>query len=182
MDAATIARIMSVIPERAAWAHTGSAFAPRESQGAGLGYVAPFLHWMTPLTALTKDDQRALGLIGPAHRTVAAPVDADADAEAEAEDLAGGDEEPDPEATLPPAPERVCPLFSSAELLAARALEHGVEEDVAAGGEVLGPRVLDLVVADAPFAGDEDHGGGRDAREEDGVVAGAADDVAMAKA
>jgi hypothetical protein len=176
MDAETIARMMSLIPERTAWAHTGSAFTPHESQGPGLAYVAPFLHWMTPLTALTKEDQRALGLIGPAHRTVAAPVDAEID------DIVEGDEALDPEATLPPAPERACPLFSSAELLAARALEDGVEEDVAAGGEVLGTRVLDLVVADAAFAGHEHHGGGRDAREEDGVVAGAAHDVAVAKA
>jgi hypothetical protein len=177
MDAATIARMMSLIPERAAWAHTGSAFVPHEPHGPGLAYVAPFLGWMTPLTALTKDDQRALGLIGPAHhRAAAEPLDAEAD------DIVEGDEELDPEATLPPVPERPCPLFSRAELLAARALEDGVEEDVAAGGEVLGPGVLDLVVADAAFAGDEDHGGGRDAREEDGVVAGAADDVAVAKA
>jgi len=180
MDAATIARMMSLIPERAAWAHTGSAFVPHESQGPGLAYVAPFLHWMSPLTALTKDDQRALGLIGPAHhRAAAEPLDAEVDDIVEGDE---GDEELDPEATLPPVPARPCPLFSRAELLAARALEDGVEEDVAAGGEVLGPRVLDLVVADAALAGHEHHGGGRDAREEDGVVAGAAHDVAMAKA
>ena len=177
MDAATIARMMSLIPERAAWAHTGSAFVPHESHGPGLAYVAPFLNWMSPLTVLTKDDQRALGLIGPAHRQAAEPLDPE-----EADELAEADEAPDPEATLPPAPERPCLLFSRAELLAARALEDGVEEDVAAGGEVLGPRVLDLVVADAALAGHEHHGGGRDAREEDGVVAGAAHDVAMAKA
>jgi hypothetical protein len=176
MDAETIARMMSLIPERAAWSHTGSTFIPHEAHGPGLAYIAPFLGWMTPLTALTKDDQRALGLIGPAqHRAAVETLDA------EDEDIVEGGEEPDPEATLPPAP-APCVLFTRAELLAARALEYGVEEDVAAGGEVLGARVLDLVMADAALAGHEHHGGGRDAREEDGVVAGAAHDVAVAKA
>ena len=54
-----------------------------------------------------------------------------------------------------------------------------MEEHVAAGVQVLGRGVLDLVVADAAFAGDEDHAGGSDTAHEDGVVAGAADDVEM---
>ena len=62
MDAAMIARVMSVIPERTAWAHSGSAFVLQESHGAQVRYLAQFLNWLSPLSAITKDDQRALGL------------------------------------------------------------------------------------------------------------------------
>jgi hypothetical protein len=141
MDAAMIARVMSVVPERAAWAHSGTAFAAHENQGAQVLCLAKFLGWMSPLTVLTKDDQRALGLLATHHR----PVEEDLD-------------------------------------LDSGAFEDGVEEDVAAGGEVLRPGVLDLVVADAALAGDEHHGGRGDAREVDGVMAGAADDVAVTEA
>ena len=149
MDAAMIARVMSVIPERAAWVHSGTAFAAHENQGAQVLYLSKFLSWMSPLTVLTKDDQRALGLLAAHQRPLAAE-----DAELDEEDMA----------------------------LDAGAFEDGVEEDVAAGGEVLRPGILDLVVADAALAGDEDHGGGSDAREVDGVMAGAADDVAVTEA
>src|SRR5438445_2243504 len=59
-----------------------------------------------------------------------------------------------------------------------RPLDHGAQQHVAAGGEIVAGRVLDLVVADAVLAGHEDHGGGRDARHVDRIVAGAADDLA----
>ena len=55
--------------------------------------------------------------------------------------------------------------------------EHGVQEHVTAGGQILGLGVFDLVVADPADTGDEDHRGGRDARHVDGVMPGAADDV-----
>ena len=142
MDAAMIARVMSAIPERAAWVHSGAAFTAHENQGAQVLYLARFLQWLSPLTVLTKDDQRALGLLAAHQRPV----------EEEDLDLDSG------------------------------ALEDGLEQDVAAGSEVLGPRVLDLVVADAAFAGHEDHRRGSDAREVHGIVAGAADDVAVTKA
>ncbi len=45
--------------------------------------------------------------------------------------------------------------------------------------EMLGTGVLDLVVADAVLAGDEDHRGGRDARNVDRIMAGAAHHLAM---
>jgi len=76
MDAAIIARVMSVIPERAAWTHSGTDFAAHENQGAQVLYLARFLQWLSPLTVLTKDDQRALGLIATHQR----PVDADLEA------------------------------------------------------------------------------------------------------
>ena len=37
------------------------------------------------------------------------------------------------------------------------ALQHGVQQHIAAGGDVLGRGTFDLVVADAVEAGDEDH-------------------------
>lgn len=127
MDAATIARVMSVIPERAAWAHSGTAFAAHESQGAQVLYLARFLQWLSPLTVLTKDDQRALGLITTQQRPVDPEAELDEDAEP-AMDVDGElEEEPaedtelavdgeldvedeaedfDPDATLPPPPLR----------------------------------------------------------------------------
>jgi hypothetical protein len=57
----------------------------------------------------------------------------------------------------------------------ARALEHRVQQHVAAGRDVLGLGVLDLVVADAVLAGDEDHPGRRQPRHVDRVVPGARD-------
>jgi len=107
MDAATIARMMSAIPERAAWVHSGAAFAAHENQGAQVLYLARFLQWLSPLTVLTKDDQRTLGLITTHQR----PVDTDVDPGEDAglDEDAELEEEPtdfDPDATLPPLPRR----------------------------------------------------------------------------
>ena len=51
MNAATIAKLMSVIPERSARTHAGTPFT-REDR---LAVLAPYLHWMTPLYSLTRD-------------------------------------------------------------------------------------------------------------------------------
>src|SRR5512142_792859 len=72
--------------------------------------------------------------------------------------------------------------YGRGELRRARPGEHGMQKDVRAGLEMLGTRVLDLVVADAVLAGHEDHRGRRDPRHVDGVVAGAARQVAVRKA
>jgi MoxR-like ATPase len=106
MDAAMIARVMSAIPERAAWAHTGTAFEPHDAQGAQVKYLAQFLQWLSPLTQLTKDDQRALGLLATHHRPIAeeeAELEEDADVAIEGE-LEDDATEFDPEATFPPSP------------------------------------------------------------------------------
>ena len=42
----------------------------------------------------------------------------------------------------------------------AGALQHRVQQHIAPGGDVFGLGVLDLVVADAVLAGDEDHAAG----------------------
>lgn len=108
MDAAMIARVMSAIPERAAWVHTGTAFAPHDAQGAQVKYLSQFLQWLSPLTQLTKDDQRALGLLATPHRPIA---EEEAELEEELELAIEGEldddaTEFDPEVTLPPSPPR----------------------------------------------------------------------------
>jgi MoxR-like ATPase len=108
MDAAMIARVMSAIPERAAWVHTGTAFAPHDAQGAQVKYLAQFLQWLSPLTQLTKDDQRALGLLATPHRPI---PEEEAELEEDVELAIDGELEDyatefDPEATLPPSPPR----------------------------------------------------------------------------
>ena len=57
--------------------------------------------------------------------------------------------------------------------------EHRVQQHVGPRLEVLGTGILDLVVADAVLAGYEDHRGGRDARNIDRIMAGAAHHLAM---
>src|SRR5687768_982211 len=56
------------------------------------------------------------------------------------------------------------------------ALHHRTQQDVAARTAILAGRVLDLVVADAVLARDEDHARRRHPAHVAGVVAGAADD------
>src|SRR5512147_605787 len=56
------------------------------------------------------------------------------------------------------------------------ALHHRAQQNVAAGAAILARRVLDLVMADAVLARDEDHARRRDAAHIAGVVPGAADD------
>ena len=99
MDAAMIARVMSAVPERATWVHSGTAFAAHDGQGAQVRYLAQFLQWLSPLTVLAKDDLRALGLL-TAHQKLA-----EQGAGPNAEDGLEPDEEGelfDPDATLPP--------------------------------------------------------------------------------
>src|SRR3546814_14989155 len=86
-------------------------------------------------------------------------------------------------APRPPMPTRRSGLFgvTSSRLAAPsagiRALQDGVEENVAGGGQILGFAVLRLVVADAPLPGREDHRRRGDPRHVDRVVAGAADHI-----
>ena len=52
-------------------------------------------------------------------------------------------------------------------------LQHRQQQHIAPRLQVIGPRILDLVVADAILARHEDHAGRRQAGHVDGVVAGA---------
>ena len=93
MNAAMVSRVVSLIPERTARMQSGSAFTTAEAEASGnperVAYVSRFLQWLTPLHAITKDDQRALGLLSFNGRPVhAADVEADeADLDLEAEDI-----------------------------------------------------------------------------------------------
>jgi hypothetical protein len=67
MDSATISRLMDIIPERVARVQSGTVFAPENAGSCRhperLALVMQHLHWLTPLTYLTKDEQQALGLL-----------------------------------------------------------------------------------------------------------------------
>jgi hypothetical protein len=72
MDASTVRRVMEMIPERTARQQSGSAFAadcPCHHAGR-LAHLVRFLHWMSPLEALAREDQQVLGLLNAAGRPV----------------------------------------------------------------------------------------------------------------
>jgi hypothetical protein len=66
MHAAMISRIVSLIPERVARVQSGASFHRTESASRypeRVSHLAQFLNWLSPLNAITKDDQRVLGLL-----------------------------------------------------------------------------------------------------------------------
>jgi hypothetical protein len=88
MDAETVARVMSLIPDRTPRLAVGAFFQPQTEQTT---YLAQFLNWLSPLSPITKDDQRALGLL-QAHQKPA--VEPDEEPDLDEADL-------EPEITLP---------------------------------------------------------------------------------
>lgn len=78
----TVSRIVSSIPERTARSLSGTAFdldgARACSDPARLAGIVRLLQWLSPLTPLTQDEQRALGLHVAAARP-GALADEDAD-------------------------------------------------------------------------------------------------------
>ncbi len=72
MNAAYVSRIVSSIPERTPRSLSGTAFdldgARACSDPARLAGIVQLLKWLTPLTPLSQDEQRALGLNGAATR------------------------------------------------------------------------------------------------------------------
>ena len=67
MDAARIAQTLTFIPEREPRLQTGTVFAlegTASRHAEKLAYLAPLLHWLTPLYPITLEDQQALGLVG----------------------------------------------------------------------------------------------------------------------
>ena len=88
MNAATVRRTLSLIPERVVRAQTGSLFDP-QAPGAcphpeRIVHLAQFLDWLGPLKALTKDDLRVFGLLSQYGKPVAAsPMDEDGEADVE---------------------------------------------------------------------------------------------------
>ena len=64
----------------------------------------------------------------------------------------------------------------------AAAVEHGVQQHIAASGDVFGQRVFDFVVADAVFARNKNHGGWGQFGGVDRIVASARDHGHVAQA
>ena len=104
MDAATVRRVMDLIPERVARTQSGALFTPGEYGcrfPERVAHLSKFLHWMSPLEALSKEDQQVLGLLNAAGRPVHA-IDLEDDLDPEAAEAAEA-----AEASLPgPAPEQ----------------------------------------------------------------------------
>ena len=69
MNPAQVSRVLAVIPERVARVSSGTLFVPNAAHCAHperMALVSRYLSWLSPLNALTKDEQRELGLIaGP---------------------------------------------------------------------------------------------------------------------
>ena len=66
MDAATVYRVLDLIPDRASRTQLGAAFADVRATTClhpeRLALLAEFLHWLSPIYPTTRDDQTRLGL------------------------------------------------------------------------------------------------------------------------
>ncbi len=62
MDAATVFRVISLIPDRVAREPSGSAFVLQDGHTARVALLTRFLHWLGPLEALSRESQQALGV------------------------------------------------------------------------------------------------------------------------
>ena len=115
MNAATVSRTLSLIPDRLPRAQTGSVFSEEEAlrtaQPERIAHLMRFLSWLGPLNPLTKDDLRILGLLNPYGKPVTASGESaeagdDEDTLESEDDLDDAIESPAgvfSEATLPPA-------------------------------------------------------------------------------
>ena len=94
MNAAIVARTLSLIPDRVSRMQTGSIFDPSApcAHPERVAHLLQFLSWLGPLQPLTKDDLRILGLMTPYPKPT----------------MALADDEGDEEAVLPP--EEITPL------------------------------------------------------------------------
>jgi hypothetical protein len=80
MNAGTVFKMLALIPERSARTPTGAAFVPQGTACAHperFAQLLRFLNWLSPLEALSKDDQRALGLLAPNGRPANAETEED---------------------------------------------------------------------------------------------------------
>jgi len=93
MNAALVARTLSLIPDRVPRAQTGSAFDPAAQAGCAhperITHLAQFMNWLGPLYPVTKEDLRIFGLVTPYGKPAMALPDDEAD-----EDLSLGEEPP----------------------------------------------------------------------------------------
>ena len=102
MNAAIVARTLSLIPDRVSRMQTGSLFDPAApcAHPDRMAHLLQFLSWLGPLQPLTKDDLRILGLMTPYAKPAIALAEEDADGE---EDAAIAPEELAPVAVHAPA-------------------------------------------------------------------------------
>jgi hypothetical protein len=85
MNAATVSRTLSLIPERVTRSQSGSLF---DAQAPGscphperIVHLAQFLTWLGPLQPLTKEDLRLFGLLTPYGKPAIEALDDEVDAE-----------------------------------------------------------------------------------------------------
>jgi hypothetical protein len=98
MNAATVHRIISLIPERVAREQSGALFTMLGAcrYPERIAYLSRYLQWLSPLNPVSRDDQQQLGLLLANGRRVhagdvedetdAALVEPEADAQDEADD------------------------------------------------------------------------------------------------
>ena len=83
MDATRVFRLISLIPDRAMRAQSGSVFTPSEAAACRypdrLSYLGRFLHWLGPLDPMTREDQQILGVRSSSGRPVLAGEEAGAE-------------------------------------------------------------------------------------------------------
>ena len=88
MNSAMVSRIVSSIPERTPRSLTGTVFnldgARACSDPARLAGMVRLLQWLSPITPLTQDEQRTLGVHGNALRPEAVDMAEEASPEEEA--------------------------------------------------------------------------------------------------
>jgi hypothetical protein len=69
MNAATVSRMLSLIPDRVARVQSGSLFDPQAPgvtpHPERIPHLAQFLNWLGPLREVTKEDLQILGLVTP---------------------------------------------------------------------------------------------------------------------
>ena len=111
MNAAIVARTLSLIPDRVSRMQTGSVFDPSApcAHPERVAHLLQFLTWLGPLQPLTKDDLRVLGLMTPYPKPTMALADDEGD-EGDEDAILAPDEmapvvvetpSPQSEATLP---------------------------------------------------------------------------------
>ena len=80
MDATRVFRLISLIPDRAVRAQSGSVFSPSEAAASRyperMSYLGKFLHWLGPLDPMTREDQQILGVRTNGGRPIAAGEEA----------------------------------------------------------------------------------------------------------
>jgi hypothetical protein len=89
MNAAMMSRIVALIPERVARVQSGASFHRTEIVSRypeRVSHLAQFLSWLSPLNAISKDDQHILGLLHANGR----PVHANDEMEEESAELEDG--------------------------------------------------------------------------------------------